>query len=71
MAMRIYPVSEFRNTIRERLQEARESQDPLYIAYHGRPQVVVLDIEAFERLVNELNEFRSVVHRLQEWSQQL
>jgi prevent-host-death family protein len=71
MPIRVYPISEFRNSIKERLVEARESQDPLYIAHHGKPQAVVLDIDTWERLVMELNGFRSVVVELEELSQRL
>lgn len=71
IGIRVYPISEFRNSIRERLQEARESQDPVYIAHHGKPQAVVLDIDTYERLIREVYEFRHVATRLEELSQRL
>lgn len=71
MAIHVYPISEFRNSIRERLQEAKESQEPIYIAHHGRPQAVVLDIEMYERMMKELTEFRSVLTQLEELSRRL
>ena len=71
MTIRVYPTSEFRNTIRDRLQEARETQEPIYIANHGKPQAVVLDIDLYERLVTEIQGFRSVASHLEALSRRL
>ena len=52
----IVPVSDLRRDTARLLQQADESDEPVYITQHGRPKAVLLSYEAYERLMAHLED---------------
>ena len=50
----IQPVTEFRANAAQVIQQVRETGDPVFLTQHGRGAAVLLDIGAYEALVDEL-----------------
>ncbi len=46
------PVSEARNRLAEVIEEARRSGEPIFVTRRGRRVAVIMDPDAFDRLVD-------------------
>jgi len=51
MAVKIMPISDLRRKTNDVIQAVREGGDAVYITQHGRPIVVLVDYEHYERLL--------------------
>jgi prevent-host-death family protein len=51
MAVRIMPVSDLRRRTSDVIEAAVEGNEAVYITQHGRPIVVLVEYEQYERLV--------------------
>lgn len=56
----IRPVSEFRANAAELIDQVRESGRPLILTQRGHSAAVVLDVAAFEQLLEEIELLRDV-----------
>ena len=56
----IQPVSEFRANAAKFLDQVRETKKPLVITQHGRGVAVLVDIDSFEDLVEEVEIRRAI-----------
>jgi len=53
MAVKIMPISDLRRKTNDVIQAVREGGNAVYITQHGRPIVVLVDYERYERLLRE------------------
>ncbi len=60
----IQPVSDFRANASALIQQVRESGRPLVLTQRGRGAAVLLDIGAYQRLLEENEELRDVQQAL-------
>ena len=65
----VCPLADFRANIASSIQRARASGYPIIITQHGRSSAVLLGIEAYERLVEEMELLRDVRDAEEEASQ--
>ncbi len=56
----IRPLSEFRTHAAEFLEQVRATRSPLILTNRGRPMAVLLDIVAYDNLLDELDVLRDV-----------
>jgi len=56
----IQPVTEFRANAAQVIGQVRETGAPVYLTQHGRSAAVLLDIAAYEALMDELELLRDV-----------
>ncbi|MCH7533052.1 MAG: type II toxin-antitoxin system Phd/YefM family antitoxin [Gemmatimonadetes bacterium] len=56
----IQPLSAFRANAAGFLKSVRESQRPLILTQHGKSAAVVLDVEHYEALIEELEVIRDI-----------
>jgi prevent-host-death family protein len=56
----IQPVTEFRANAAQFIEQVRESRAPMYLTQHGRSAAVLLDVEAYEAMVEELELLRDI-----------
>lgn len=56
----IQPVSEFRANAAKFIDQVRTTKEPVIITQHGRSAAVLVDIDVFEGLVEELEMRRSI-----------
>jgi len=56
----IQPVTEFRAKAAQFIEQVRENGAPMYLTQHGRSAAVLLDVEAYEAMVEELELLRDV-----------
>ena len=56
MGTKIMPISDLRRKTSDVVASVREGGDAVYITQHGRPVVVMVDYERYERLVAQLEE---------------
>ncbi len=56
----IQPVSEFRKRISAFIEQVQESKRPLVLTQRGHSAAVVLDVEEYDRLVDELETMRDI-----------
>lgn len=56
----IQPLSAFRANAAAFLKSVRESQRPLVLTQHGKSAAVVLDVEQYENLLEELEVIRDI-----------
>jgi len=56
----IKPVSEFRANAAELIEQVRNSRRPLVLTQRGHSAAVVLDVEEYERLLEELELLRDI-----------
>lgn len=61
----IKPVSEFRANAAKFLDQVRETRQPLVITQHGRGVAVLVDLDSYEDLVEEV-EIRRAIERADE-----
>jgi antitoxin YefM len=56
----IKPVSEFRANTAELIEQVRANRRPLVLTQRGHSAAVVLDVEEYERIIEELELLRDV-----------
>jgi antitoxin YefM len=56
----IQPLSTFRANAASLVQQVRETKRPLVLTQHGRSAAVVLDVEEYEAMVEEIELLRDV-----------
>ena len=52
----IHPLSDFRRRTTEFLKKLKETGRPMVLTLNGRPEIVVLEASAYQRLVSRLDE---------------
>jgi antitoxin YefM len=58
----IQPVSEFRANAAKFIEQVRATKEPVILTQHGRGAAVLVDIESYEQLLDEL-ELRRAIER--------
>lgn len=58
MSTNIVPISDLRRQASQVVKELREGGDAVYITQHGRPAAVLVDYEAYEALLAELESLK-------------
>jgi prevent-host-death family protein len=56
----IQPVTEFRARAAQFIEQVRETGEPVFLTQHGRSAAVLLDVDAYESLMDELALLRDV-----------
>lgn len=56
----IRPVTEFRANAAQFIEQVRETGEPIILTQHGKGAAVLLDLEAFEAMVEELELLRDI-----------
>jgi prevent-host-death family protein len=56
----IQPVTEFRANAAQIIEQVQETGEPVILTQHGRSAAVLLDVDSYERMVDELALFRDV-----------
>lgn len=56
----IRPVTEFRANASRFISQVRETGAPVYLTQHGKGAAVLLDVEAYEAIVDELALLRGI-----------
>jgi len=56
----IQPVTEFRANAAQFIDQVRETGEPVILTQHGRSAAVLLDVEAYESMMDELALLRDV-----------
>jgi len=56
----IQPVTEFRAKAAQFIEQVRETGEPVFLTQHGRSAAVLLDVDAYESLMDELALLRDV-----------
>ena len=62
----IKPLSEFRANLGRLLEQVRESKRPLVLTKRGHSAAVVLDVEEYEELLEELEVLRDIAQATQQ-----
>jgi prevent-host-death family protein len=58
LAQDIHPLSDFKRRTTDFVKRLHESGRPMLLTLNGRPEVVVLDARAFQKLLDELREYQ-------------
>ncbi len=56
----IQPVTEFRANAAQFIEQVRETGEPVILTQHGRSAAVLLDVDAYEAMMDELDLLRDV-----------
>ena len=56
----IQPVTEFRANAAQFIEQVQETHEPLVLTQHGRSAAVLLDVDSYERMVDELALLRDI-----------
>lgn len=56
----IHPVTEFRANAAQFIELVRETGEPVILTQHGRSAAILLDVDAYEALMDELALLRDV-----------
>lgn len=56
----IQPVTEFRANASRFIAQVRETGTPVYLTQHGKGAAVLLDVDAYEAMVDELELLRHI-----------
>jgi prevent-host-death family protein len=56
----IQPVTEFRANAAQVIEQVQETGEPVILTQHGRSAAVLLDVESYERMIDELALLRDV-----------
>lgn len=56
----IQPVTEFRANAAQFIEQVRETGEPVILTQHGRSAAVLLDVDAYEAMMDELELLRDV-----------
>jgi len=56
----IQPVTEFRANAAQFIEQVRETGEPVILTQHGRSAAVLLDVESYEAMMDELALLRDV-----------
>lgn len=57
----IVPLSRFRAELAETVRRVRESRRPVVVTQHGESSVVVLDVDQYQALLDEVETARDIV----------
>ncbi len=60
LAEDICPVSEFRSDINSMLQKTKSTHRPIVLTQHGKTTAVVIDIEDYQRLLDQAELFEDL-----------
>lgn len=61
MSTKIMPISDLRRQTSHIIQTLRDGGDAIYITQHGRPAAVLVDYEAYENLLAQLEDLSDLV----------
>lgn len=56
----IQPVTEFRANAAQVIEQVQETGEPVILTQHGRSAAVLLDVDSYERMIDELALLRDV-----------
>lgn len=56
----IQPITEFRANTAQFIEQVRETGEPVILTQHGRSAAVLLDVDAYESMMDELALLRDV-----------
>lgn len=56
----IQPVTEFRANAAQFIEQVRETGEPVILTQHGKSAAVLLDVDAYESLMDEIELLRDV-----------
>jgi antitoxin YefM len=56
----IQPVTEFRANAAQVIEQVQETREPVILTQHGRSAAVLLDVDSYERMIDELALLRDV-----------
>lgn len=56
----IRPVTEFRANASQFIAQVKETRSPMYLTQHGKGAAVLLDVEAYEAMADELALLRGI-----------
>ncbi len=56
----IQPVTEFRANAAQFIEQVRETGEPVILTQHGKSAAVLLDVDAYEALMDEIELLRDV-----------
>lgn len=56
----IQPVTEFRANAAQFIEQVQETGEPVFLTQHGRSAAVLLDVESYESMMDELSLLRDV-----------
>ena len=56
----IVPLSRFRAELADTILRVRESKRPVVVTQHGETSVVVVDVEEYQKMVEELETIRDI-----------
>ena len=56
----IQPVTEFRANAAQFIEQVRETGEPVILTQHGRSAAVLLDVDTYEAMMDELDLLRDV-----------
>ena len=56
----IQPVTEFRANAAQFIEQVQETGEPVILTQHGRSAAVLLDVESYESMMDELSLLRDV-----------
>ncbi len=62
----VQPVSEFRQNAARFVQQVRETRRPLVLTQHGKSAAVLMDVEEYERMVDEMEVLRVIGRGMQD-----
>ena len=57
----IVPLSRFRAELAETVRRVRDSKSPVVVTQHGESSVVVVDVEQYQAMLDELETVRDIV----------
>ena len=56
----IQPVTEFRANAAQFIEQVRETGEPMILTQHGRSAAVLMDVESYEAMMDEIELLRDV-----------
>lgn len=60
LARNVRPITEFRANVAAFVEQLRSTREPILLTQHGSAVAVVIDIEAYDALVEELDTLRDL-----------
>jgi prevent-host-death family protein len=56
----IQPITEFRANAAQMIGRVQETGEPMYLTQHGKSAAVLLDVEAYEALIDQIELLRDI-----------
>jgi antitoxin YefM len=56
----IQPITEFRANAAQLIGRVRETGEPMYLTQHGKSAAVLLDVEAYEALIDQIELLKDI-----------